>query len=299
MRLALTPWAIDDGLDEPAAVLVVAGLGLAVSGVVHGLTAPADPSVATLQVFVSLLVPTGVATGGYWLYASDVPIETRWRVVTWASTGIVVACALGAWLQFSAALGGGAAGDPWSQLTTLAAGGSAVGFVTGVSVGQSSDRAPETEPTPSGTDSTTLDGPTSGGAAAHQSATPHGEHVSPAADATSDADRAVPAHAPTTAKRTLDVLGDDRARVALAIVSAGEGSLSVDDLAVAVAERTGDPVDATAIELRHATLPKLERAHAIEWDRYGNTIALPEHAIFQEGVREVAALLDPFEPGSR
>lgn len=348
MRRATALPALDDGVDEPAVLLVVVGLVLAVAGTAHELTTPADRPIAALSVAGSLLVPAAVATGGYWLLAVDTSDETRWRVVTWASAGIVAACALGISLYVLALLGDGQAGDLWSHLARLASGGSAIGFVAGLSVGsenpstvgstigrevpsggeetndgESATDEPEVDESgderddsrsPAGTDGSGERGFVPLDASVGEPVYVDGEEfaIEPAvdpADAAVDANAGsglepsrpgeTPARVPRTAALTLDVLRDDRARVALAIVYDAGKPLSVDALARAVADRTNDGVDETAIALRRETLCKLEAAYAIEWDPRAETIAAPEHAIFEEGVREVRALLEPFEPGTR
>jgi hypothetical protein len=97
------------------------------------------------------------------------------------------------------------------------------------------------------------------------------------------------------------VLRTERARLALAVLYHewdGE-SRSVDALARAVSTHTAADADAVAVGLRHATLPRLAELHAVDWDRYADRIAAPDHAVFEEGVREAAVLLESFEPGTR
>jgi len=106
---------------------------------------------------------------------------------------------------------------------------------------------------------------------------------------------------PSTAETVLDVLQNERARVALAVLYHewnGE-TRSVDDLARAVASHTDDSADAVAAVLRHTTLPKLAAIRAIDWDPHTNLVSESDHAVFEEGVREASVLLEAFEPGTR
>lgn len=54
-----------------------------------------------------------------------------------------------------------------------------------------------------------------------------------------------------------------------------------------------------AVSLRHATLPRLVAIRAIDWDPHADRVSAPEHAVFEEGVRDASALLEAFEPGTR
>ena len=395
------------------------GLVLAVAGIVRSLGTPASQPVVAFELFISLLVPTGLATGGYWLANRNVSPDVRWRAATRVSIGIVVACALAAWLTGYVALEGGTIRDPLSLTTTLAAVGGATGFVTavrdpqGVASAGSNDsngasRATETElPVPTepsdsiapstatadaspgstmerptaaaATATAAIDPPTADvattdtpslGAAANPEPTrttgtattaetgtatavwndtgPMGRTAAPARPLQSpernaidepepdafeepaldafgatvpDAfdgsvgshdpldsptpapDRGVDAVAsvPSTAEAVLEVLRNERARLALAVLYHewdGE-ERSVDALARAVSYHTEDSVDAVAAGLRHATLPRLLEIRAVDWDRYADRVAAPDHAVFEEGVREASVLLESFEPGTR
>ncbi|NUB92252.1 hypothetical protein HT576_14635 [Haloterrigena sp. SYSU A121-1] len=117
---------------ESTAAIVAMGLALAVAGIVRTLETPVSQPAVAFELFVSLLVPTGLATGGYWLASRNVSSDIRWRAVTRVSIGIVVACGLAAWLTAYVTLEGGAIRDPLSLLTTLAAVGGATGFATAV-----------------------------------------------------------------------------------------------------------------------------------------------------------------------
>ncbi|WP_126661054.1 hypothetical protein [Haloterrigena salifodinae] len=117
---------------ESTAAIVAMGLALAVVGIVRTLETPVSQPAVAFELFVSLLVPTGLATGGYWLASRNVSSDIRWRAVTRVSIGIVVACGLAAWLTVYVALEGGAIRDPLSLMTTLAAVGGATGFATAV-----------------------------------------------------------------------------------------------------------------------------------------------------------------------
>jgi len=106
------------------------GLALAVAGIVQTLETPVSQPVVAFELFVSLLVPTGLATGGYWLASQDISPDVRWRAATRVSIGIVVACALAVWLIGYVTLEGGAIRDPLSLVTVLAAVGGATGFAS-------------------------------------------------------------------------------------------------------------------------------------------------------------------------
>ncbi|QSW98992.1 hypothetical protein [Haloterrigena alkaliphila] len=121
-----------EGWGDSTAVIVAMGLALAVAGTVRTLGTPVSHPVVAFELFVSLLVPTGLATGGYWLASCNVSPDVRWRAATRVSIGIVAACALGVWLVGYVALEGGAIRDPLSLVTTLAAVGGATGFLTAV-----------------------------------------------------------------------------------------------------------------------------------------------------------------------
>ncbi|MDS0477772.1 hypothetical protein [Natrinema sp. 1APR25-10V2] len=108
------------------------GLVLAVTGIVRTLGTPASQPVVAFELFVSLLVPTGLATGGYWLASRNVSSEVRWRAVIQVSAGIVVTCALVVWLTGYVTFEGGTIRDPLSLTTTLVPVGGAAGFVTAV-----------------------------------------------------------------------------------------------------------------------------------------------------------------------
>ena len=86
------------------------------------------------RVVVSFLVPTGLATGDYWLARRNVAPDVRSRVAIWVSIGIVTACGLGDWLLLYIFLEGGTNVEPLSFVTTLAAVGVATGFVAAVRV---------------------------------------------------------------------------------------------------------------------------------------------------------------------
>ncbi|MFC6768504.1 hypothetical protein ACFQE6_26900, partial [Natrinema soli] len=106
---------------------------------------------------------------------------------------------------------------------------------------------------------------------------------------------------PSMAETVLDVLRNERARVALAVLYHewnGE-TRSVDDLARVVASHTDDSADVVGVGLRHGTLPELAAIRAIEWEPGTDRVSASDHAVFEEGVREASVLLETFEPGTR
>ncbi|ADB60852.1 hypothetical protein Htur_1968 [Haloterrigena turkmenica DSM 5511] len=413
---------------ESTAAIVAMGLVLAVAGIVRTLETPVSQPVVAFELFVSLLVPTGLATGGYWLASRNVSSDLRWRAVTRVSIGIVVACGLAAWLTVYVALEGGAVRDPLSLTTTLAAVGGATGFATAVreplgvatpdSLGSSvpahtaetespataesadatarsstagADASPEptierptaaaaatvttalgstptdivpasdrsTDGATADSDASTIAGtaadsevskttstPTPSESEAGASpaiwddSSPEGRTAAPARpveppeptagddsgsetfeipgrDAFDDgADSPDPLESPTprrdpgvgavaavplTAETVLDVLRNERVRLALAVLyHEWDGQArSVDALARAVSSHTDDSADAVAAGLKHATLPRLAEIRAVDWDPYADRVSAPDHAVFEEGVREASALLESFEPGTR
>ncbi|OLZ40718.1 hypothetical protein A6E15_06810 [Natrinema saccharevitans] len=385
-----TPTRVEyEGWGESTAAIVAMGLVLAVAGIVRALGAPTAESVAAFELFVSLLVPTGLATGGYWLAARNVSPAVRWRAVTQVSVGIVAACALALWLTGYLALEGGAIRDPLALTTTLAGIGGATGFATAVrdvpaaasaepSRSRKASRTVDTETLPSleSIDATprssattpvesTPDGPTTeiptrttvlpvvsrpadvsitvetrpstavwtDVDAAGRTAAPARPLRSSDRDAvrepgpdqsrrfgrdafdrpggprdslespipTPDPGVDAVTNVPSTAEAVLGVLRNERARLTLAVLyHEWDGrTRSVDALARAVALHTDDSADAVAAGLRHATLPRLVELRAVDWDRYADRVGAPDHAVFEEGVREAAVLLESFEPGTR
>ncbi|WP_408958567.1 hypothetical protein [Natrinema sp. 74] len=147
MRSATPTWFERAGRGESTIVIVAMGLALAIGGIVRTLETPASQPVVAFELFVSLLVPTGLATGGYWLASRNVSSDVRWRAVTQVSIGIVVACALAVWLTGYVTLEGGAIRDPLSLTTTLAPVGGAAGFVTAVRERPDVASAESTDPT--------------------------------------------------------------------------------------------------------------------------------------------------------
>ncbi|WP_226006782.1 hypothetical protein [Natrinema salinisoli] len=121
-----------EGWGESTAAIVAMGLALAVAGIVRTLETPVSQPALAFELFVSLLVPTGLATGGVWLARRDVPSDARDRVATRVSIGIVAACALALWLVGYVTLEGGAVRDPIALVTILTAVGGATGFATAV-----------------------------------------------------------------------------------------------------------------------------------------------------------------------
>lgn len=106
---------------------------------------------------------------------------------------------------------------------------------------------------------------------------------------------------PTTAETVIEVLRDDRARIALAALyhdGAGDAQ-TIDDLARVVADHTDESPAVAAVSLRHSTLPRLRAIRAIEWEPYADRVAASKHAVFEEGVRETSVVLESFEPGTR
>ncbi|WP_049889222.1 DUF7344 domain-containing protein [Natronolimnohabitans innermongolicus] len=433
-----------EGLGEATAIIVAMGIALSVAGIVRTLSIPASQPVLAFELFVSLLVPTGLATGGYWLANRDVSRDVRWQVATRVSIGIVVACALGIWLIAYIALEGGTIHDPLSLTTTLAAVGGATGFVTAVreepdvvspgpvgpdrdsssddesadsegesdanghdhaaatvsevarpkegrgteltverptaaaataataaptgTVTSATEREPSTatidvvatsdvtaaaegESTQSGrgpssspsrspeptTDDTSPSANASGSSTAvWQDTDPAGRTAAPAQPAhpaareafaefdagdddtveteadRPDADSVVPApepgleaatDVPSTVESTLEVLAAERARLALAVLyhEWDDGARPVDELARDVSAHTDadTDADAVAVALRHTTLPALQDLRAVDWEPYADRVSAPEHAVFEEGVREASVLLESFEPGTR
>ncbi|WP_440771220.1 DUF7344 domain-containing protein [Natronorubrum sp. DTA28] len=134
MRFATPLQSELKGWGESSAAIVAMGLALAAVGIVQTITTPATQPVVALELFVSFLVPTGLATGGYWLASRNVAPDVRSRVAIWVSIGIVAACGLGGWLVLYVSLEGGTIVEPLSLVTTLAAVGGATGFVAAVCV---------------------------------------------------------------------------------------------------------------------------------------------------------------------
>ncbi|WP_137291727.1 hypothetical protein [Natronorubrum halophilum] len=340
MRFA-TPRQYDwDEWGESSALIVSMGLALAIAGIVQTLAAPATKPLVALELFLSLLVPTGLATGGYWLVSQNISRDVRRRVAIWMSAGIVGACALGGWLWLYVALEGGTIHGPLSIVTTLATVGGAGGFVaavrlapkiespssvteqpatpeTGAAAASSSDS--RREPTPPRST-----GPAIGASEPPQSTTPSTPATSPPPESATPSRPATPAEpaesvsaptarssleprvdtvaaAPPTAEAVLEILRDTRARTTLAVLyhERGGNPQSVDELARAVADHTDDCVEDTTTALRQSTLPQLRTARAIDWDPATDRITAPEHAVFEEGVREASALLESFAPGTR
>ncbi|QCS42528.1 hypothetical protein [Natrinema versiforme] len=362
-----------EGWGESTAAIVGMGLVLSIAGIVQTLGTPAARPIVAFELFVSLLVPTGLATGGYWLADRNVSSADRWRAVTQVSAGIVLACALALWLTGYVTLESSAVRDPLGLTTTLAGVGGATGFVSAVrelpdeSIGSSGppraagvalpaptepsdSRATTTASSESATTtalpSTALESqrdvpaipetttplwtdvdplgrtgapaqpvePSEGSgvdgtlpnafeaSARDVSADPVGSHdplesPTPARDPGVDTVAAVP----STAETVLDVLRRERARIALAVLyHEWDGAdRSVDALARAVSYHVDDSADAVAIGLRHATLPELAEIRAVDWDPHTDRVSASDHAVFEEGVREAAALLESFEPGTR
>ncbi|PGF17543.1 hypothetical protein CP556_16505 [Natrinema sp. CBA1119] len=374
MRLATPAQSEWEGWGESTAVIVAMGLALAVAGIVQTLETPVSQPVVAFELFVSLLVPTGLATGGYWLASRDISPDVRWRAATRVSIGIVVACALGVWLIGYVTLEGGTIRDPLSLVTVLAAVGGATGFASVVreplrnesssmcDCAVDGDTAAAPSPTAAAADTKSTAGEST--AATTETTAPTDERISDAMEATDetatsrastattasasttteatsragvspDADIAAgpddPTHrvdstgdpkseepdapplpardpgidtvatVPSTAETVLDVLQNERARVALAVLYHewnGEPR-AVDALARAVASHTDDSADAVAAVLRHTTLPKLAAIRAIDWDPHTDLVSESDHAVFEEGVREASVLLEAFEPGTR
>lgn len=390
MRFA-TPREYDrDGWGEPTVSIVVMGLALAIAGLVQTLAIPAAAPVLALELFVSLLVPTGLATGGYWLAGHSVSPDVRWRVATWVSIGVVAACALGGWLLLYVTLEGGTVAGPLSLVTTRAAVGGATGFLAAIQatprsesndlvaasgtatesqtagertlestavegVGDevdtdeggtataaaadtaasdiaASDTAADnattadtaaadaatadaaatsssmTAPNPVSTRLTAANGSATGAIDLGPSGTPAEQTVPGATDSTAFRPTPDPApgaetvaSVPGTAETVLEILRNERARVTLAVLyhdRSGEAQ-SVDELARVVAEHTDASAEATAVSLRHSTLPRLGDIRAVDWDPRTDRVTASEHAVFEEGVREASVLLESFAPGTR
>ncbi|ELY64545.1 hypothetical protein [Natrinema versiforme] len=383
------------------AAIVAMGLGLSIAGIVQTLAAPAAQPLVAVELFLSLLVPTGLATGGYWLADRNVSSTDRWRAVTQVSVGIVLACAFALWLTGYVTLEGSVIRDPLGLTTTLAGVGGATGFVSAVrelpdeSIGSSgspgaagaelpapvapvapSDAAATVGTSSESTTSTVvqsaalespIDGPPipelptttaaartapsadSGTTSTREPRTatplwadvdPRGRTGAPARpvgpsertaiegtvpdalepsvrDASADAvgshdplesptparDPGVEAVAavPSTAETVLGVLQRERARIALAVLyHEWDGAeRSVEALARAVSYHVDGSADAVAIGLRHATLPELAEIRAVDWNPRTGRVSASDHAVFEEGVREAAVLLESFEPGTR
>lgn len=383
------------------AAIVAMGLVLSIAGIIQTLATPAAQPLVAFELFLSLLVPTGLATGGYWLADRNVSSADRWRAVTQVSVGIVLACALALWLTGYVSFEGSAIGDPLGLTTTLAGVGGATGFVSAVrelpdeSIDSSgAPRAAGTElPAPvapvnqsdaaatvsASSESTTtavvpsaaiespVDVPaipeTTTTTAAARTAPPEGSGTtstresrtstplwtdvdprgrtgaparpvgssertaiegtvpdafeSPVRDVSADAlgsqdplESPTPARdpgvdavtaVPSMAETVLGVLQRERARIALAVLyHEWDGTeRSVDALARAVSSHVEDSADAVAVGLRHATLPELAEIRAVDWDPRTGRVSASDHAVFEEGVREAAVLLESFEPGTR
>ncbi|WP_436343784.1 DUF7344 domain-containing protein [Natronorubrum sp. FCH18a] len=343
-----------EGWGESSAAIVAMGLALATVGIVQTITSPAAQPIVALELFVSFLVPTGLATGGYWLASRNVSPDVRFRVTTWVSIGIVAACGLGGWLLVYVSLEGGTIHEPLSLVTTLAAVGGATGFVAAVhasprilptdstgavesarettgereSARDDAERTSASEATADLEDETVLE-PTAGASASALAVTvPEPATDRPVAsceaatslEATAPSEPIVPdetdplapspgdlepsvervAAVPETTEAVLEVLRDERARIVLAhLYHDADGTQSLDDLARVVAAHTDQPAATAVASLRHATLPLLDAVRAIDWDPHADRVSAPEHAVFEEGVRDASALLESFEPGTR
>ena len=318
-----------EGWGESTVAIVAMGLALAIAGLVRTLETPASQSVVAFELFVSLLVPTGLATGGIWLARRNVSPDVRWRVATRVSIGIVVACALSGWLVGYVALNGGTIRDPLSLVTILAAVGGMTGFTTAVrepwtvtSVAYDGDCESDSETEPASatvTQQAADSSATSCATETTETATASPSMLAPTSDASPSvtADSATPAatiaatavsrdadaivSTPSMAETALQVLGSERSRVTLHVLyhECDVEGLSVDDLARAVAAHTDESADAVAVSLRHATLPELASICAVDWDPYRDRVSASEHAVFEEGVREASVVLESFEPGTR
>ncbi|WP_440764932.1 hypothetical protein [Natronorubrum sp. DTA7] len=350
-----------EGWGESSTAIVAMGLALATAGIAQAITAPDAHPVIALELFVSFLVPTGLATGGYWLASRNVAPGVRSRVATWVSIGIVAACGLGGWLVLYVSLEGGTIVEPLSLVTTLAAVGGATGFVAAVRVTPRALAAEPTAPlespcetaaehelsheddsenscederevateTNSEAEPDTTAKPaasTSGSASAVTVPEPIADRplepaesaasiesadlpdpivpdeTDPPAPSSGELDPSVErvAAVPETTETVLEVLRDERSRIVLArLYHDVDGSRSLDELARVVAAHTDQRAATAAVSLRHATLPRLVAIRAIDWDPYADRISAPEHALFEEGVRDASALLEAFEPGTR
>ncbi|MFB1062483.1 hypothetical protein [Natrinema sp. H-ect4] len=213
MRLATPAQSEWEGWGESTAVIVAMGLALAVAGIVQTLETPVSQPVVAFELFVSLLVPTGLATGGYWLASQDISPDVRWRAATRVSIGIVVACALAVWLIGYVTLEGGAIRDPLSLVTVLAAVGGVTGFASVVreplrnesssmdNCAVNGDTAAAPSPTAAAADTKSTTGESTAGTT--ETTAPTDERISDAMDTTDET--ATPrASAATTASAATD-----------------------------------------------------------------------------------------------
>ncbi|WP_254524216.1 hypothetical protein [Natrinema caseinilyticum] len=316
------------------------GLALAIAGIVQTLETPVTHPVDAFELVISLLVPTGLATGGYWLASRNVTADVRWRVVTRVSFGIVVACAVGVLSIGYVTFEGGSVNRPLSLVTSLAAIGGASGFLAAMYAAGRTSTAKSTDAGTTRPVSTTanevpesVETPGSDGATATSAATsPSGPSPTRSAGATADpsgagtrahldvafgpdasdgARRRSPpertasletvAAVPTTAETILEVLGDEQARITLAVLYHGHGGerRSVAELTRVVAQYTDARAGVVARSLRHSTLPRLHEIRAIDWDPSTDRVMASDQAVFEEAVREAVVLLETFEPGTR
>lgn len=357
MRVA-TPIRYEwEGWGDAPVAIVAMGLALAFAGIVETLTMPAERPLLVVELLFALVVPTGLATGGYWLASRNASATLRRRTAVWVSIGIVVATCLGGWVVVQVHLEGGSIGDPLSLVTPLAAVGGATGFVAAIQASpaaiepRDADATPDDSGavTPDAATGTTTDSPETTAPSRSSASDPEGaedatdrrnrtgaEAASTDADLTvADPDRAPsadgrsspaarmtdprsvsttersPVSTTTTAleaatsasastERVLEVLADERARIVLAVCYHDrDGDRSVPELARDVAGHTDADAGEIATGLRHATLPRLAAIRAIDWDPHADRVSAPDHAVFEEGVRDATALLEPFGPGSR
>lgn len=247
-----------DGWDRAATLIVGMGLALGGSGLLHVSSEPFEMQRIGL-VLVGAVLPAGLVYGGYWLADRDVSRGARRRVLTWVSSGVVIAGSIAAWTLAYVGRGGGTIADPLAFASTLVAAGGLAGFVAAA---------------------TTIP--------ARQTASPTLGEFTPVADG-----RGSITDLSTGTVSVLEALANERSRATLAALLEGDGASSVAILADRVAEGTGTDGETAAITLRHATLPGLEASGLIEWDRSTDRVALVDESSVIDAVRELEAAVGP------
>lgn len=256
-----------DGVDGAPALIVGMGVLLGLSGIVHALTGPFDTLLVGLEVIVSATVGAGLVYGGYWLISRRTPQCVRRRALTWVSGGVIVAAVISAWIIVFAQLGGGRINGSLSLISTLVAAGGAAGLVAAVQSVSVTDGVERS--------------------------------LSESATAAPSTTRAPAIDLGPEATAVLEALADERSRATLAALMSedgrGEHEHSVDAIAEAVAKRTAEDRDAVAITLRHATLPRLEAAGLLAWDRSADRVTTVDVTAVEMGAQELGAVAASFE----
>lgn len=260
---------ITNEVDGAPALIVGMGLLLGLSGIVHGLTGPFDTLLAGLEVAVSATVGAGLVYGGYWLISRRTSESVRQRALTWVSGGVIVAAVITGWILAFARLGGGQINGPLSLVSTLVAAGGAAGFAAALQTAPTADTCDCSRQEPSTETQTQPE---------TWAATPTTE-LGPEATA------------------VLDALADDRSRATVALLFGGEDAddRSVDAIAEGIADRFDEDPDTAAISLRHATLPRLEAAGILTWDRSADRVTSVDETAVEMGAQELGAAVASFE----